>query len=122
MPKESTTQTNILGVAGAFAAFFAEKFLLFRGIPFSASLVDHFPQQYIAALTPPGETTEFGDTDAGVVGGSHDAPANEFVGKVIGRTMENLEVSARLAAMTFSITKGVADEAWRVVRVFVPWI
>ena len=32
-----------------------------RKFPFRASLEDHLPQHYIAALTPPGVRSEFGD-------------------------------------------------------------
>ena len=113
--EKSSTQTNIYGIGGAFVSFFSEKLLLFRGVPFSASLVDHFPQQYIAALTPPGETTEFGDSDAGVVVRSPGAPA-------VNPRPDLVKTAKGAIAMTFSAAKGVADEAGRVARIFVPWI
>ena len=42
-------------------SFLARQFTLTRNLPFHASVNDHLPQYYIAALTPPGVRTEFGD-------------------------------------------------------------
>jgi len=40
-------------------AFLADKVL--RGLPLQFSFIDHGPQHYDAALTPPGTPNEFGD-------------------------------------------------------------
>lgn len=45
----------------AASAFLARQIRPLRDIPFQYSLDDHGPQHYIAALTPPGVRTEFGD-------------------------------------------------------------
>jgi hypothetical protein len=45
----------------AVSAFLARQIRPLRDIPFQYSLDDHGPQHYIAALTPPGVRTEFGD-------------------------------------------------------------
>jgi hypothetical protein len=45
----------------AAGAFLARQIRSLRKIPFQYSLDDHGPQHYIAALTPPGVRTEFGD-------------------------------------------------------------
>lgn len=45
----------------AASAFLARQLRPLRDIPFQYSLDDHGPQHYIAALTPPGVRTEFGD-------------------------------------------------------------
>lgn len=59
---ESTTQLgNLLDLAAAPLSFLARQLRSFRNLPFRQSLYDHGPQHYIAALTPPGVRTEFGD-------------------------------------------------------------
>ena len=45
----------------AATAFLARQLRPLRELPFQYSLDDHGPQHYIAALTPPGVRTEFGD-------------------------------------------------------------
>lgn len=45
----------------AATAFLARQLRPLRDMPFQYSLDDHGPQHYIAALTPPGVRTEFGD-------------------------------------------------------------
>jgi lipase (class 3) len=45
----------------AASAFLARQLRPLRDLPFQYSLDDHGPQHYIAALTPPGVRTEFGD-------------------------------------------------------------
>jgi hypothetical protein len=45
----------------AATAFLVRQLRPLRDIPFQYSLDDHGPQHYIAALTPPGVRTEFGD-------------------------------------------------------------
>lgn len=45
----------------AASAFLARQIRPLRDMPFQYSLDDHGPQHYIAALTPPGVRTEFGD-------------------------------------------------------------
>lgn len=45
----------------AASAFLARQIRPLRDIPLQYSLDDHGPQHYIAALTPPGVRTEFGD-------------------------------------------------------------
>jgi hypothetical protein len=52
---------NLAGLAVAPIAFVTHQLRLFRNIPFPQSLYDHGPQHYIAALTPPGVSSEFGD-------------------------------------------------------------
>jgi hypothetical protein len=42
-------------------SFVARQFKLTRNLTFHASVHDHLPQYYIAALTPPGVRSEFGD-------------------------------------------------------------
>jgi Lipase (class 3) len=45
----------------AASTFLARQLRPLRDLPFQYSLDDHGPQHYIAALTPPGVRTEFGD-------------------------------------------------------------
>jgi hypothetical protein len=52
---------NLLELVGAPIAFLAHQVRLFRNVPFQHSFDDHGPQHYIAALTPPGVRSEFGD-------------------------------------------------------------
>jgi hypothetical protein len=52
---------NVLSLIEAPLAFVARRFRLLRGLPFQFSLNDHGPQNYLAALTPPGVRSEFGD-------------------------------------------------------------
>ena len=52
---------NLIGLVEAPIAFVARQLKAFRNIPFQYSLDDHGPQHYIAALTPPGVPSEFGD-------------------------------------------------------------
>jgi hypothetical protein len=42
-------------------ALLARQLRLFRNVPFGVSIYDHLPQHHIAALTPPGVRSEFGD-------------------------------------------------------------
>jgi hypothetical protein len=48
---------------GGLVAFAARQFPLLNWIPFPYQIDDHLPQHYIAALTPPGVRSEFGDYD-----------------------------------------------------------
>ena len=61
----SKQPTGQLGYAAeileAPIAALASQFPLFRNIPFRHNLDDHLPHHYVAALTPPGVPTEFGD-------------------------------------------------------------
>lgn len=49
------------GLLEAPLVLLARQFWLLRDLPFRYSLDDHGPQHYVAALTPPGVATEFGD-------------------------------------------------------------
>lgn len=53
--------SNLLDLPVAALAFMAQQIRWLRRIPFPHSLDDHEPQHYIAALTPPGVRSEFGD-------------------------------------------------------------
>lgn len=52
---------SILELAGNPLSFLARQIELTRNLTFSASVSDHLPHRYIAALTPPGVQSEFGD-------------------------------------------------------------
>jgi hypothetical protein len=52
---------NLLDIAAAPLSVLAGNLKLTRRLQFHASLRDHLPQYYIAALTPPGVRSEFGD-------------------------------------------------------------
>jgi hypothetical protein len=52
---------NPLAIADSLLSVFAADFKLTRRLQFHASPRDHMPQYYIAALTPPGVRSEFGD-------------------------------------------------------------
>lgn len=61
-PVASTTQMgNVLDLVAAPLSFLSRQLRTFRTVPFRYSLYDHGPQHYIAALTPPGVRSEFGD-------------------------------------------------------------
>jgi hypothetical protein len=53
--------TAAVELVGAGLGAVAHLFPALRGLPFEYQLDDHGPQHYIAALTPPGVKTEFGD-------------------------------------------------------------
>jgi hypothetical protein len=60
--KQPTRQlSNLIGLIQAPGAAVARKLRWFRNVPFQYSLSDHYPQNYISALTPPGVPSEFGD-------------------------------------------------------------
>ncbi len=52
---------NLLELVSVPLSFLARQFRLSRNLPFRASVYDHLPHHYIAALTPPDVRTEFGD-------------------------------------------------------------
>jgi Lipase (class 3) len=53
--------SNVLTLVTNPLSFLARQFKLTRDVPFHASVNDHLPQYYIAALTPRGVRSEFGD-------------------------------------------------------------
>jgi len=53
--------SNLLELVGLPLSFLARQLRLFRNVPFGVSIYDHLPQHHIAALTPPGVRSEFGD-------------------------------------------------------------
>lgn len=53
--------SNLLELVTSPISFLARQVRLFRNVPFRASVYDHLPHHYIAALTPPGVRSEFGD-------------------------------------------------------------
>jgi hypothetical protein len=53
--------SSLLELVANPLSFLARQFKLTRNLPFHASVEDHLPQYYIAALTPPGVRSEFGD-------------------------------------------------------------
>ena len=53
--------SNVLALVTNPLSFLARQFKLTRDVPFHASVNDHLPQYYIAALTPRGVRSEFGD-------------------------------------------------------------
>lgn len=58
----ATEQMRALGgLVEAPLTLVARQLRVLRNIPFQYSLDDHGPQHYVAALTPPGVATEFGD-------------------------------------------------------------
>ena len=59
--KPTAQLSNLLELPGAAAAFVAHQLRWLRNMPFQHSLYDHEPQHYIAALTPPGVQSEFGN-------------------------------------------------------------
>lgn len=52
---------NLLELVSLPISFLARQLRLTRNLPFRASIYDHLPHHYIAALTPPEVRTEFGD-------------------------------------------------------------
>jgi hypothetical protein len=52
---------NLLELVSLPISFLARQFRLTRNLPFRASIDDHLPHHYIAALTPPDVRSEFGD-------------------------------------------------------------
>ena len=58
-PRKQTS--NLAGILTTPLWFLAKAFTVTRHIRFRASINDHLPQYYIAALTPPGVRSEFGD-------------------------------------------------------------
>jgi hypothetical protein len=52
---------SLLELVGNPLSFVARQVKLTRNLTFHASVSDHLPQYYIAALTPPGVRSEFGD-------------------------------------------------------------
>jgi len=57
----STGQTYALGLAIGGLSLVTRQLSRLRWLPLNQSIVDHGPQKYIAALTPPGVRSEFGD-------------------------------------------------------------
>ncbi len=53
--------SSVLALVTNPLSFVARQFKLTRNLTFHASVTDHLPQYYIAALTPPGVRSEFGD-------------------------------------------------------------
>lgn len=53
--------SNLFELSGAAFAFVAQQFKALRNFPAQHSIYDHSPNRYIAALTPPGIRSEFGD-------------------------------------------------------------
>ncbi len=61
-PREPTAQVgHLFALPLAATAFLARQIRALRDLPFPYSLDDHGPQHYVAALTPPGVRSEFGD-------------------------------------------------------------
>lgn len=60
-PTSRTQLRSILELAGNPLSFLARQIELTRNLTFHASVDDHLPHRYIAALTPPGVESEFGD-------------------------------------------------------------
>ena len=52
---------NLLELVSIPISFLARQLRLSRNLPFRASIYDHLPHHYIAALTPPDVRSEFGD-------------------------------------------------------------
>lgn len=59
--KTRSQVSDVLELAQAPLAFLARQAPILRAIPLRFSADDHNPQRYLAALTPPGVTSEFGD-------------------------------------------------------------
>jgi hypothetical protein len=57
----TTQMTNLAGLLEMPASYLSRRIERLRGVPFRYSLDDHLPHHYIAALTPPGVPSEFGD-------------------------------------------------------------
>jgi len=53
--------TNLVGLLEMPVAYLSRRIERLRWVPFRYSLDDHLPHHYIAALTPPGVPSEFGD-------------------------------------------------------------
>jgi hypothetical protein len=53
--------SNLLQVLTTPLSFLARQLRSFRNVPFRASIYDHFPHRYIAALKPSAVLTEFGE-------------------------------------------------------------
>ncbi|MDX6706976.1 MAG: hypothetical protein QOI48_2822 [Solirubrobacteraceae bacterium] len=52
---------SLLEVVGNPLSFLARQFQITRNVTFHASVYDHLPHHYIAALTPPGVHSEYGE-------------------------------------------------------------
>lgn len=59
--RSATDQTGLLGVGVGVAALVTSSLARLRGLPVQQSIVDHGPQNYVAALAPEGVRSEFGD-------------------------------------------------------------
>lgn len=60
--REPTKQlSNLLELVSLPISFLARQLRVSRNLPFRASIYDHLPHHYIAALTPPDVRSEFGD-------------------------------------------------------------
>lgn len=59
--RQAAGQTNLPGMGIAPLTLLTRQIRIFRSLPLPHSLDDHLPQHYIAALTPIGVTSEFGD-------------------------------------------------------------
>jgi hypothetical protein len=57
----NTGQTGALSIAFGSLALLTREYRRLRRLPLQQSIVDHGPNNYIAALTPPGVRSEFGD-------------------------------------------------------------
>jgi hypothetical protein len=60
-PRNRTQISNLLELAASPLGFVARQVPWLRKLNLGASFHDHLPHHYIAALTPPGVRTEFGD-------------------------------------------------------------
>jgi hypothetical protein len=56
-----TGQTGALGIALGGMAMLTRELRRIRNLPLHQSIRDHGPQNYVAALAPPGIRSEFGD-------------------------------------------------------------
>lgn len=62
LPSDPTTQmTTLVGLLETPLAYLSRRLEVLRRVPFRYSIDDHLPHHYIAALTPPGVPSEFGD-------------------------------------------------------------
>lgn len=59
--KPTGQMRHLISLAEIVPSFLARQIELTRNLPFQASISDHLPQHYLAALAPPGVRTEFGD-------------------------------------------------------------
>lgn len=66
-PSAAARQTSLPGLTTVVGDFLAQELPALRWLRSRQSLLDHGPEYYIQALTPPGETTEFGDKALGTV-------------------------------------------------------